>query len=120
MKKLFFSLFVSVCLFSSCATHSSHTGNLNSHLTNVELSSNNFKVTNQVSGSAKATYVFGIGGLSKKSLVQVARQEMYSKADLIGGSKALVNETLDTKISFFFLFWKMQVNTSAHIVEFTN
>jgi len=77
-------------------------------------------VINEVSGSAKATYVFGIGGLSKKSLVQVARQEMLSKADLIGGSKALVNETLDTKTSFFFLFWKKQVNTSAHVVEFTN
>jgi len=120
MKKLFFSMFVSVSLFSGCASHSAYTGNLNTHQTNVELSSNNFKVVNEVSGSATATYVFGIGGLSKKSLVQVARQEMLSKADLVGGSKALVNETLDTKTSFFFLFWKKKVNTSAHVVEFTN
>ena len=70
-------------------------------------------------GQAKATYVFGIGGLSKTSLIEQARSEMYSKADLQGGSRAIVNETFSTKTSFFsFFFWKKQINSSADIIEF--
>ncbi|MEB2781514.1 DUF6567 family protein [Algoriphagus sp. C2-6-M1] len=119
MKRILLSFGVAALLFSGCATHSAYTGTVNTHQTNVVLSENNYKVTDQVTGSAKATYVLGIGGLSKKSLVEAARQDMYSKANLVGGSKALVNETFDTKSSFFILFWKKQVTTSASVIEFT-
>jgi len=118
MKKSFLALGATLLLFSSCATHSAYTGNLNTHQTNVVLSENNFIVTEHVSGSANATYVLGFGGLKKESLIDAARQDMYSKANLIGGSRALVNETFDTKSSFFLLFWKKKVTTSANVIEF--
>jgi hypothetical protein len=104
---------------TSCATHNAYTGNLKSQNTQVILSQNNFVVGERVEGKANATYVFGIGGLSKKSLVEAARTNMYQNAGIQGGSKALVNETFSTKTSFYFLFWKHQVNASADVVEFT-
>lgn len=104
---------------SSCATHGSYTGNLKSQNTQVILSQDNFKIGERIEGKANATYVFGIGGLSKKSLIETARTNMYQNANLQGSSKALVNETFSTKTSFFLLFWKHQVNASADVVEFT-
>jgi hypothetical protein len=104
---------------TSCATHSAYTGNLKSQNTQVILSQDNFKVGERIQGEAKATYVFGLGGLSKKSLVESARSNMYQNANLEGGSKALINETFSVKNSFFFFFWKHQVNVSADVVEFT-
>lgn len=119
MKKLLLStLILSASLLSSCATHSSYTGNLKSSQTSVVLSQNNFSVVDHIEGKAKATYVFGIGGLNKKSLVEKARSEMYTKAELQGFPRAIINETFSTKTSFFLFFWKQQVNSSADVIEF--
>jgi hypothetical protein len=109
----------SLAFMSSCATHSALTANLKSQNTQVILSQDNFKIGERIEGKANATYVFGIGGLSKKSLLEKARTNMYQNANLQGGSKALVNETFSTKTSFFLFFWKQQVNVSADVVEFT-
>ena len=110
---------ISLAILSSCASHSSYTGNLKSQNTQVILSQDNFKIGERVEGKAASTYVFGIGGLNKKSLIEAARSNMYQNANLQGGSKALVNETFSTESSFLLLFWKHQVNASADIVEFT-
>lgn len=113
-------LFGSTLLFfGSCASHSAFTGNLNSQNTQVILSEKNYEVQDRVEGKANATYIFGIGGLSKKSLLESAKNEMYQNANLQGGSKALINETFSTKTSFFLFFWKHQVNASADVIEFT-
>ncbi|MGM0943608.1 MAG: DUF6567 family protein [Bacteroidota bacterium] len=109
----------SLILLGSCASHSAFTGNLNSQNTQVILSEKNYEVQNRVEGKASATYIFGIGGLSKKSLLESAKNEMYQNANLKGGSKALINETFSTKTSFFLFFWKHQVNASADVIEFT-
>ena len=117
MRKLL-SVAIATLLLSSCAMHNSYTGNLNAHQTNVVLSESNYVVKDQVTGKAEATYVFGIGGIGKKSLYNAARQDMYLNADLSGKSRALINETFETKTSFFLIVWKKQVTTSAHVIEF--
>lgn len=117
MKNLLILAFASM-LLSSCALHHSYTGNLNAHQTNVVLSESNYVVKEQVTGKAEATYVFGIGGIGKKSLYNAARQDMYLNADLNGKSRALINETFETKTSFFLILWKKQITTSAHVIEF--
>lgn len=109
----------SLALMSSCATHNALTANLKSQNTQVILTQDNFKIGDRIEGSANATYVLGIGGLSKKSLLETARTTMYQNANLQGSSKALINETFSTKTAFFFFFWKHQVNVSADVVEFT-
>lgn len=117
MKNLLFVALATMFL-SSCAMHNSYTGNLNAHQTNVVLSESNYVVKDQVTGKAEATYVFGIGGIGKKSLFNAARQDMYMNADLNGKSRALINETFETKTSFFLIVWKKQITTSAHVIEF--
>lgn len=102
-------------LFSSCAIHSGMT----TSMTEVELSRKNFKVISSVQGQAKAMYVFGIGGLSKKALISEARADMLSKADIIGGSKAIINETVEVKHSFLPFVRTFKVIVSGHIIEFT-
>ena len=74
MKKTLISASIlSLAFLSSCATHSAFTGNLKSSETSVVLSQNNFRVIDRIEGKANATYVFGIGGLGKKSLIEEAR-----------------------------------------------
>jgi hypothetical protein len=83
------------------------------------LAKKNFKVVDQVTGDARATYVLGIGGLSKKGLVTAAKTDMYNKVNFIGSSKAIVNETVEIKHSFFPFFRTYRVFASGYVIEFT-
>lgn len=119
MKRFAFLLFVFTLLFSSCALHNGLTYNANNHTTEVVLSEKNFTVNETVQGEAKATYILGIGGLSKKALVAEARANMMSNTDLIGSSKAVINETVEVKNAYFLFANVMTVTVSANIIEFT-
>lgn len=119
MIRLFILLIGITFLFSSCAFHAGVTSNINNHTTEVVLSKNNFKVLESVQGESEAMYVFGMGGLSKKAMVAEARALMYSRANLIGSSKAIINETVDIKHSFFPIVRLYRVTVSGHIIEFT-
>lgn len=119
MRKLFFLLIGIILLFSSCAFHSGLTTNSNNHTTEVVLSQKNFKVIESVQGESEAMYVFGIGGLSRKAMIAEARANMLSKANIVGGAKAIINETVEIKYSFFPFVGKYKVTVSGHIVEFT-
>lgn len=119
MKKLFFLVTI-IVLFSGCAMHNSLMKNVNTNSTEVVLAKKNFKVVARVRGEASAKYFFGIGGFSRNALVDKARADMLSKVDIIGGSKAIVNETVEVKNVYFTpIFIKKCVIVSAHIVEFT-
>ncbi len=120
MKKIGFLLIGITLLFSSCAVHNGLTYNGNSHTTEVVLSKKNFKVVAQVKGEATATYIFGIGGLSKNGLIEEAKADMLSKANILGDSKAIVNETVEVKRTFILPFCiKQKVIVSGHVIEFT-
>ena len=119
MKKIFFLIIGIAFLFSSCAFHSGLTTNLNNHTTAVVLSKKNFKVIESVQGESQAMYIFGIGGLSRNALIAEARANMLSKANIVGGSKAIINETVEVKHSFFPFVRLFRVTVSGHIVEFT-
>ena len=106
-------------LFSSCAMHSGLTTNLNNHTTEVVLSKKNFEVVASVQGESRAVYFLIFGGLSKKALIAEARANMLSNANIVGGSKAIINETVEIKHSFFPLIRKYKVIVSGHVVEFT-
>jgi len=106
-------------LLSSCGIHSGLTSNVNNHQTDVILAKKNYTVIDYVKGEATATYVFGLGGISKKSLIQQAKANMLLKADILGGSKAVINETVEIHQSFFPIVTQYTVTVSAHIIEFT-
>ncbi len=118
MKKIIPVLIV-VLLFSSCAVHNGLTTNLNQRTTDVVLSKKNFKVIESVQGESNAMYIFGIGGLSKKALVSEARAKMLEKADILNEARAIINETVEVKHSFFPFVRKYNVTVSGHIIEFS-
>lgn len=119
MKKISFLIIGAMLLLSSCAIHNGLTSNLNNHTTEVVLSKKNFKVVEAVKGEAQAMYIFGIGGLSKKAMIAEARANMLSNANIVGSSKAIINETVEIKHSLFPFVRLNKVTVSGHIVEFT-
>jgi len=119
--KLIFSILITVVLMSSCGIHSNNSINTNNNITNVELNKKNFRVVERVKGQSTATYVFGMGGIYNKSLVEIAKNQMFENADLSGGAKAIVNVTTESHLTFVLpFFYKKTVTVSAHIVEFTD
>ena len=121
MKKILLTLagIASVFFLGSCGINHAIIMNHNENSTQVNLSSNNFKVVDKVSGSAEVTYVFFIGGINKKRLYENAYSAMMSKANLIG-SRAIVNLMTEEHIGGVAPFYfKRTITVSANVIEFT-
>lgn len=110
-----------VVLASSCSImgNSSYlSSNENVHQTNVVLSQDNFEVVKSVSAEATSTYIFGIGGLSKKALKANAVAELTKNAEL-KGSQALVNVTVkQTNVCILGIYLKATYLAEGTVVEF--
>ncbi len=122
MKKIcIYSIGLSITLFlSSCGIGSALITNHNQNATEVHLSSNNFKVIDQVSGSSETSYVLGFGGMNKRQLYQNAYAVMLKKANLMEGSKAIINVLTEEHFSGFAPFFVSRtITVSAQVVEFT-
>lgn len=116
--KILLIVFLPMILITSCGIHSAMVGNINNSNTNVELSKKNFKIIGRVSGSSTATYVFGIGGLSNKNLIERAKAEMLGQ--LSGGSRAIINVTTESHYTLIVpFFYRKTITVSAHLIEFT-
>ena len=118
--KRFITFFSILILMSSCIAS---TGLVTNNLaTIVELSESNYTVTDKVSGSATARYILGIGGNKKNALVAEARSNMLRRADLVGGSKAIINEVVEEKIQTIVgtLIVKKTITVNAHVIEFND
>ena len=117
MKKLF--LFGALALLlASCGSTNELTHNLNNHTTQVVLSKKNFNVVEHVNGEASNLYVLGFGG-TKAGLVGEARAKMLQNANLVGSSKAVINETVEIHYFSFLLGANYKVVVSADVIEFT-
>lgn len=122
MKKalLFFTLFVALFGMTSCSVHDGMTRNLNQNTTNVILQDNNYTIVQKVRGESEANYVFYFGGFRKKGLIEEARANMLENANLVGSSKAVINETVETSISSFLGIYNiMKITVSGYVIEFT-
>ena len=119
MKKLFLICavtFAVLCL-GSCGVATAISNNIST--TKVTLSENNFKVVGQAYGEATATYICGIGGLSKKALKNNAINEMSKNANLTG-AQSLVNITTHASIKMITpLYMQVTYTATANIIEFT-
>jgi hypothetical protein len=121
MKILSYILFFGSILFlSSCGVNYAMVLNHNQNVSQVQLGSNNFKMSERVTGTAEIKYIVLIGGLKKKQLYGQAYAEMLTKANLGSGSKAIVNVLTEEHAAFVTPFFiKRTVNVSANVVEFT-
>lgn len=118
---LFVSLIAAsaICL-SSCGTSDNLISNQNQNQTSVVLSQNNYKIVSGATGTVKSTYVFGIGGLSKKSMRRNAMGEMMKSADLKGGARAVVNANVTEKLRMITPFYIQRVMVAeGTVIEFT-
>jgi hypothetical protein len=118
--KLFAITIVTLVLFSSCGVNSALILNHNQSTTQVVLASNNYKVVDKVNGTSNVKYICLIGGLNKKQLYEKAYSDMVTKANLISGSKAIINIVTEEHVGgvppFFF---RRTVSVSANVIEFT-
>lgn len=106
---------------TSCKVHDGLTRNENQHQTQIVLSEKNYRIIKYVEGDATARYYFGIGGgSSKRGLLARARENMFSNAGLIGKSRAIINETVETQYRQVFFMTEVRYIVSAYIVEFYN
>lgn len=115
--KYLFIVMVSIFLLSSCGLTSNMSQNINSNQTNVVLSKANFHVVKTVSSKVSSTYIFGIGGLSKKALKNNAVAELTKKAELTG-SQALVNVTVKSAVKTLLLWNQVTFYAEATVIEF--
>lgn len=118
MKKILLvcAIMIAALSFTGCGV-TSHVSQ-NRTETQVVLSENNFIVVGQAYGESSATYVFGIGGLSKKALCDNAINEMAKNAHLTG-SQTLTNITTSVSIKMITpLYVKITCHATANIIEF--
>lgn len=122
MKKIgIYSVLILLSTFlSSCGIGTAHITNHNQNATQVHLGQNNFKVIDQVSGSSEASYILAIGGMNKRQLYENAYSAMMKKANLLNGSKAIINVMTEEHFSGFAPFFvRRTITVSAQVVEFT-
>lgn len=122
MKKIVIypALLLLAALLNSCGIGTALVTNHNQNATEVHLSGNNFKVIDQVSGSSEVSYILAIGGMNKRQLYENAYSTMMKKANLLNGSKAIINVTTEEHFSGFAPFFvKRTITVSAQVVEFT-
>lgn len=120
MKKLVILLAAGATIaLSSCGVNYAMVMNHNHNLSQVQLSSNNFKVVDRVTGSADVTYIVAIGGLKKKQLYEKAYSDMLTKANLMNSSKAIVNVVTEEHAAFVTPFYiHRTITVSANVIEF--
>lgn len=122
MKKLLFItgiLFLAVFL-NSCGLSTAFISTQNQNSTQVQLSNNNFKVLDKVSGSSSVKYIVYIGGLNKRQLYENAYSAMVNKANLTGGPRALINVLTEEHIGGVPPFYIVRtITVSANVIEFT-
>ena len=70
-----------------------------------------------VEAEATATYVFGIGGMSKKALYSNAVAELTKNANLTG-SQALVNVTVKNSAKSILCYTKITYHAEGTVIEF--
>jgi len=115
-KSSIFLIFGVFCMLASgCAgLHQHVTSNLNSNVTNVVLSGNNYKIVQKVSASAA----------SKKStikdMVVKVREDMLKNVEMVGLPRAIINESIEIHYTKGFMGLKWYTITiSAYVIEFT-
>ena len=109
-------LLLAVLCLTGCGVSSTISNNFTE--TQIVLSENNFEVVGQAYGEAKATYVFGIGGLSRKALRNNAIDELSKNANL-KGAQTLTNVTTHFSVKMITpLYVELTCSATANIIEF--
>ena len=116
--RIFVAMVAAAVLLSGCGVHSSLTSNVNLIQTNVVLQEANYHVVDNVTAEASATYIMGIGGMSRRALKETAVAELVEVANL-KGPQALVNVSVKMSVQNVYVFWsKITYTATGTIIEF--
>jgi hypothetical protein len=120
MKRILYLSLAVICLIvTGCGINSSNYPNSNAN-TNVVIQDGQFRYLRKVQGECEQLYVFGIGGLSKNSIVNNAIQDMYDKANLKDGQVIInITTTVGTQIYFPLICSKKRAYAYGTVIEFT-
>lgn len=120
MKKVCYLLLAFLlALLSSCSFNTTAYSNIDSTNTIVDLSNKDYEVIGMVEGMSKQVYVFGIGGLSKKSLLDNAKADMYRNADLKDG-EAIIYPSTTTSVSFYLVVSIVRAKATGYKIRLHN
>jgi hypothetical protein len=118
MKKVFsITLVAAVIAVSLSGCIAFHSGSMTG---SASLNSANFSYVKQnISSDATAKYILGIGGLSKQTLVDNAKQQLIA-ANPLQSNQALANVTVNFKNSLYFgiIYRTLKCTVTADVVEF--
>ena len=119
MKKVLLMLVAAMgLLMSSCGIHQDATSNYNQLQTQVVLNQANFEVVGTAKGECTHVYIFGIGGMSKKSMSESATSEMHKNANL-RGSQAIINSNVNFKYTTILgVYTTVTATANGTIIEF--
>ncbi|XOV92900.1 MAG: DUF6567 family protein [Bacteroidota bacterium] len=105
----------------SCGVNRAWVFNQNQSTTEVHLGGNNFRVVDQVKGTAEVSYVLIFGGAKKKALYDEAYAAMIDNAEMKVGSRALTNVLTEEHVGGVPpFFYTRTVTVRANLIEFTN
>ena len=114
----FFLITMVAVLLASCAGINTTPYQNDPVQTKVIIKEANYTIVKEVEGSWSATYVFGIGGYSKKSLTNNAIGNMYKNAQLTGSQQIInITTTVSTK-SVLGIYLKREVTAHGYVIEF--
>lgn len=119
MKKTLMIMIALCAILSSCSISQDATFNQNLIQTSVVLDQKNYKVIGNVSGTSEQNYIFGIGGLSPKSLRESAMSNMLQNADLKNEARAIINTNIHYKNQFYVVWTKRTAIATGTVIEFT-
>ena len=115
----FFIIIMFAVFFTSCLGLNMTPYANNPAETKVVLSKSNYHIVKEVTGEWTATYIFGIGGLSKKALSHNAISEMYKNAKLKGNQQIInITTTQSNEIWALGIYMKLNVHAHGYVIEF--
>lgn len=112
--KSIFAIAISVFITSCAATHNGYMAN------SASLSAANFSyVKKDLRGQATATYIFGFGGIARKTLVDDAKRQMLASNPL-KNNQTLANLTVNFKTASYagYVVNIVTCTVTADLVEF--
>lgn len=118
MKKAIIPIAASILLLSSCGITDNLTSNHNLNQTQVVLSQANYHIVKTVETTVSSTYIFGIGGLSKKAARETVVNDLYHQAEMTG-SQAIVNIAVKENVKLIYpLVLKETFSATGTVIEF--
>lgn len=118
MKKVIYFLFAyGAMMLTSCAVNTTSYSNVDEVSTVVDLSNAEYEILGVVEGTSTQTYVFGIGGLSKKSLVENAKSDMYKNANL-QANEAIIYPSTTTSIQSYLIVEIAKATAKGYKIKF--